>query len=153
MNGVTDLKRAVDATFSSILNKIQLSNLNFTVQITPFAAYITLKKSVIKDQHGAKALPAPPVLFLLQQAQQTIHDLRELNNRLEIKSDAAENTIKNLVSENAVLVEAIYVSDSALAASKAANDTLNVKLRAAEENILNVNSSKDRSEASRYQEE
>ena len=144
---------AVDATFSSILNEIQLSNLNFTVQITPFAAYITLKKSVIKDQHGAKAFPALPVLFLLQQAQQTIHDLRELNNRLEIKSDAAEKTIKNLVSKNAVLVEAINVSDSALAASKAANDTLNVKLRAAEENILNVNSSKDRSEASRYQEE
>ena len=146
MNGVTDLKMAIDTTFSSILNEIQLSNLNFTLQITPFAAYITLKKSVITDQNGAKALPAPPILFLLQQAQHTIQELRELNDRHEIQRNATEKTIKNLMNENASLVKAIDASDCALAASKATNDTLHIKLQAAEENILKLNSSKDRCE-------
>ena len=66
MNQFTDLKMAIDATFSSILSEIQLSNLNFTLQVTPFAAYITLKKSVLTDQNGIKAVPAPPVIFLLE---------------------------------------------------------------------------------------
>ena len=74
MNQITDLKMAVDATFSSIINEIQLSNLNFSLQITPFAAYITLKKSVIKDYYGIQAVPSPPILLLLQQANQTIND-------------------------------------------------------------------------------
>ena len=112
---------AVDATFSSILNEIQLSNLNFTLQITPFAAYITLKKSVLTDQNGTKAVPSPPVLFLLQQAQQRNADLQEVNARLKIKSDTAEKTIENLVNEKAVLAEAIDATNNALAASKATN--------------------------------
>ena len=74
---------AIDAKFSSILSEIQLSNLNFTLQITPFAAYITLKKSVLTDQNGIKAVPAPPIIFHLQQAHQTIAELREENNRLK----------------------------------------------------------------------
>ena len=47
MNQLTDLKMAVDATFSSILNEIQLSNLNFTIQLTPYAAYATLKNPCV----------------------------------------------------------------------------------------------------------
>ena len=90
MNQVTELKMAIDATFSSILSEIQLSNLNFNLQITPFAAYITLKKSVITDQNGIKAVPAPPILFLLQQTHQKIAELQVENKRLKVKSDAAE---------------------------------------------------------------
>ena len=80
MNQVTELKMAVDATFSSIISEIQLSNLNFSLQITPFTAYITLKKSVIKDKHDNQAVPSPPILFLLQQAQQTIRELQDAHS-------------------------------------------------------------------------
>ena len=133
MNEITELKMVIDATFSSILHEIQLSNLNFSLQITPFSAYITLKKSVVKDQNGIKAVPAPPVLLLLQQAQQTIAELQEVNERLKIKSDKAEKTIESLVAENAVLVDAIDASKNDLATS-------NIKLEAAEEKILKFNS-------------
>ena len=136
MNQVTELKMAIDATFSSILSEIQLSNLNFNLQITPYAAYITLKKSVITDQNGIKAVPAPPILFLLQQAHQKIAELQEENKGLKVK-----------MHENAMLVEAIDASNNTLAASNAAKDTLQTKLEAAEEEIIKVSSLKNSFEA------
>ena len=66
---VTELKMEINSTFTSILNEIQLSNLNFSIQTTPFAAYITLKKSVQKDLNGDYATPSPPTLLLLQETQ------------------------------------------------------------------------------------
>ena len=60
---VTELGMAASTTFSSILNEIQLSNLNFTNKMTPYAAYITLKKTVQKDMNGTLATPAPPLLL------------------------------------------------------------------------------------------
>ena len=69
---VTELKMAINTTFTSILNEIQLSNLNFSIQTTPFAAYITLKKSVQKDLNGDYATPSPTILHLLQETQRQI---------------------------------------------------------------------------------
>ena len=85
MNQITELKMAVDAKFLSILNEIQHSNLNFSLQLTPFAAYITLKKSALKDQNGINAVPTPSILLLLQQAQQMIANLREENEALKLR--------------------------------------------------------------------
>ena len=126
MNQVTELKMAVDATFSSIISEIQLSNLNFSLQITPFTAYITLKKSVIKDKHDNQAVPSPPILFLLQQAQQTIRELQEENEQLKIKSDATEMKNDALVNKNVALIEALDKNNKDLADSRATNNTLHV---------------------------
>ena len=142
MNQITDLKMAVDATFSSIINEIQLSNLNFSLQITPFAAYITLKKSVIKDYDGIQAVPSPPIMLLLQQAQQTINDLQEENKLQKIETDAAHKNNENLVNDNAALVKAVQVSDEKLAVSDATNHSLHEKLNAAEKEILKISSTK-----------
>ena len=60
---VTGSEMAANTTFTSILNEIQLSNLNFTINVTPFAAYITLKKTLQKDLDGNLAVPAPSLLF------------------------------------------------------------------------------------------
>ena len=67
MNLVTNLTMACDATFSSILNTIQLSNLNFSIQVTPYAAYITLKKTSQVDKFGSTVTPAPPMFLTLKQ--------------------------------------------------------------------------------------
>ena len=40
-------------TFENILNHIQSSNLNFQLQISPFRANISLKKSLVRDKTGA----------------------------------------------------------------------------------------------------
>jgi hypothetical protein len=60
---------ATKAPFSSILNEIQVSNLNFKIELTPFAAMITLKTSAIKNQKGIFAIPTTPTYLLLQQAE------------------------------------------------------------------------------------
>ena len=82
MDAVTELAMATNTTFSSILNEIQYSNLNFSIKMTPFAAYITLKKSVQKDINGFYATPSPPLLFLFQQAQDEIIRLQTENTKL-----------------------------------------------------------------------
>ena len=64
----TEFTMAIDATFNSILNGIQLSRLNFSIHLTPFAAYITLKKSTQVDRNGDSFAPSPPLCSLLQQA-------------------------------------------------------------------------------------
>ena len=46
-----------DQTFNNILDKIQKSNLNFQLQVSPFSAFISLKKSIVKDRSGSFLLP------------------------------------------------------------------------------------------------
>ena len=62
----TDLTMAVNDSFNAIINKIQLSKLNFIVKVTPFAAYITIKKTTILDRDGTQAFPTPPSFQLLE---------------------------------------------------------------------------------------
>lgn len=94
----TDLEMAASATFSSILNEIQLSNLNFKIEMTPFAAIIILKKSVLRDKNGYPAIPSPPILSLLQQSQLVISILRDENAQLKAsiqnKEEDAGESIK-----------------------------------------------------------
>ena len=101
MNPITGLEMAANTTFNSILNEIQLSNLNFKIQMTPFAAIITLKKTALKDKNGLLAKPSPPILFLLQNAQQMIVNIQEEDNYLKAtlincEADIEEsNQVKN----------------------------------------------------------
>ena len=44
-------------TFDNIVNLIQNSCLNFQIQLSPFAATISLKKSLIKDRTGSYVFP------------------------------------------------------------------------------------------------
>ena len=43
--------------FNDVLNTVQSSNLNFCLQISPFAANISLKKSFLKDKSGNVLVP------------------------------------------------------------------------------------------------
>ena len=147
MNAITDLKMSIDATFSSIISVIQLSNLNFSLQITPFSAYITLKKSVIKDENGVQAVPLPPILFLLQQAHQSVAQHREENEQLKLKIDVVEKDEDTLVNDKEALIKAVAVSNNNLAALNASINILNAKLDAAEKKITEINSAKNSSEA------
>ena len=105
MVAVTELTMAINSTFTSILNEIQLFNLNFSIQMTPFAAYITLKRSVQKDLNGEHATPSPPILVLLQHAQQEILHLQNKNFQLESAVASLEKKCESIALENAHLVE------------------------------------------------
>ena len=103
MNSNSDLEMVTNASFSSILNEIQLSNINFKIEMTPFAA-----------------IPSPPILFLIQQAQQEIFSLRQENANLKADVDnstkaidevgnklenAHEDLYKSLIKNNEIFTE------------------------------------------------
>ena len=104
MAPVTELTMAINATFSSILHENQVSNLNFSIQVTPFAAYITLKKSVQKDLDGLHATPSPPIIVHLQQAQQEILHLQKENFQLKSVVATLEEKCETITIENDRLV-------------------------------------------------
>ena len=55
----SDEKMAASNMFDSILNLIQHSNLNFFLQISPFSAQISLKKSFAKNESGSSLYQHP----------------------------------------------------------------------------------------------
>ena len=54
---VTDLKMLAKATFDNLIYEIQESGLNYTMQITPYSATISLKKSFVTDRNGLTVIP------------------------------------------------------------------------------------------------
>ena len=79
-------------TFNSILQQIQSSNLNFHLQISPFSANISLKKTLIKDKFGAPLLlpPQPAVQLPAASCFATYADLAALAAKnLQLEKDLA----------------------------------------------------------------
>ena len=67
-------------SFDSILEQVQASNLNFQLQVSPFSATISLKKTLIRDKFGNLLLPPSPIL--------PNHEVFEhQNNLLELESE------------------------------------------------------------------
>ena len=117
----SELTMAINSTFNSILNQIQLSNLNFAINLTPYAAYITLKKTAQVDQSGMCVLPTPPLVCLLKQALDekataehemseakcTIEQLQMNNNKLAEENQALADRL-NTVKESLNNLEKQY---------------------------------------------
>ena len=137
---VSDLEMAVNSTYASILNEIQLSNLNFSIQITPFAAYITLKKSAQKDLNGHHVPPSPPLLVLLQNLQQENLNLRDKNFTLNSAYESLEKNYNRIVMENASLVDAIEETNSTIAALTKDNEDLYRKIDVADQEAVKCRS-------------
>ena len=136
MDAVTEFTMAVDTTFNSILNEIQLSKLNFAIQITPFAAYITLKMSTQVDKNGAHAIPSPPLFQMLQQAYHELSAVKEDNAHLRQTLKLTEQKCETLNTVNASLFNKLNAADSELTASRDANDSLGKKIEG-KEKLLN----------------
>ena len=114
--------------FDSILEHIKTSNLNFHLQMSPFSALISLKKSPVKDKAGAPLLPQVQLSRLSQTSEATIAALAAKNLQLEadLNSLRKEHTdcvddcegayrrIKLLESQPAFQTEIKLESDSVL---------------------------------------
>ena len=57
-NSITDLTMLATTTFDSVISQIQDSCLNFSIQLTPFSAFISLRKTFVKDKSGLPLLPS-----------------------------------------------------------------------------------------------
>ena len=54
----SDATMAASIAFNKILQQVQSSSLNFHLQLSPFSAVISLKKSLVKDKAGCYLLPS-----------------------------------------------------------------------------------------------
>jgi chromosome segregation ATPase len=77
-------------SFENILEQIQSSNLNFQLQLSPFSANISLKKSFIKDKSGNLLLPQNA--GCKQKDQEVGHH----NSQLESENDHLREQIQEL---------------------------------------------------------
>ena len=135
---VTELEMAASNTFSSILNQIQMSNLNFSINMTPFAAYITLKKTVQKNMNGVHAIPAPPLLLLLQQTQEENRCLQIENFKIKTDFDILEKKYDSVVHENIEHIEYIEETKIAIEGLTNTNENLQFKIDKAEKDTKRI---------------
>ena len=110
--------------------------------MTPFTAYITLKKSVQKDVNGVSATPSPPLLYLLQQAQQVILQLQDENSKLKTSVAALEEKTKSAINEKDVLVDTVKEVNEEAAGLAAINNNLRDKINEAEKESSKIKSEK-----------
>ena len=132
-----DSKAAMLASiaFTDILNVIQSSNLNFQLQLSPFSAYISLKKSLVKDKTGAPFFPSTTPRIPSADAE----DLAAKNYKLEQdisnlskKYEDVAETLENSMIENKKLKETISEKDHQLESFTNKSHLLQTKLEKAE---------------------
>ena len=93
-------------SFDHILDLIKTSCLNYQIQISPFSAFISLKKSLIRDKSGKPHLPTKLRNISSEHIEALVEKNHELQRKLSILSndhtklindyDEAHQTIKKL---------------------------------------------------------
>ena len=83
-----DPTRLASETFDRILSVIQHSNLNFALQVSPFSATISLKKSLVLEKSCSFRVPPEPLIDN-KNSNEVIAALVAENNKLE-------NAVKSL---------------------------------------------------------
>ena len=147
MDSVTDFTMACDATFNSILNTIQLSKLNFAIQVTPFAAYITLKKTTQTDKFGSRATPAPPMFMVLQNTFLELSAAHEKITRLAASLNECESRCSNLDDVNSSLLCKVEILDRDLADSHNRNALLVKQIDKSEQEVVKLKALKNETES------
>ena len=139
----TEFTMAADSTYISILNEIQLSNLNFSINLTPYAAYITLKKSIQVNWDGTTAVPSPPLFMLYQQSHRELMAAKEHIIGLRAALHESEKKCDDLAAENASILFKLKTADENLALSDSANTDLITNLNVKEQEVQKLVSTKN----------
>ena len=84
---------AASEAFDQILEYVKLSNLNFCLQLSPFSANISIKKTLIKDKSGVHLNPRIPIPHPLEKK---VKDLEVLVNSLQLRLAESVETISEL---------------------------------------------------------
>ena len=109
----SDINMLAANSFNSILNHIQNSSLNYQLQLSPFSALVSIKKSFIKDKSGQTVLP--PECFITpaykselelrnessryEKLKQEFEELRSVHEELVLKLASASSNIQLLQTD------------------------------------------------------
>ena len=89
----SDPTMAATKTFELILEQIQRSNLNFQLQLSPYSALISFKKSLIKDKSGCYVMP--PKLNVVSKTEALNQKILHLENGIEIMKRKYEESVND----------------------------------------------------------
>ena len=99
--------------FDNIITQIQNSSLNFQIQLSPFAANISLKKSLIKDKSGSIVFPMTSSLSKTD-SESTVLELEKRFQRLQKDYEnavedlaAVDKVVESLTKENQELKQSV----------------------------------------------
>ena len=118
----TDVTMLASRMFDDVLQNIQTSCLNFTMQVTPFSAMISLRKSFMKNRGGSLVLPIKSLIekdIQVLKDKETVDELAnayEKIKELEAKIQYRDTTIENLE------IAAAKAKESAVMLNKMVND-------------------------------
>ena len=130
--------------YDNIIDQIRSSNLNFQLQMSPFSAHISLKRSLVKDHSGAYRLPLETLDEKNLQLQKSfdalaadyarkVDDIQEAYKKMELW-ELEKNTIKK-ENETEILVENLKLELNKLTIE---NENYKGKIEEQNENILEL---------------
>ena len=129
----SDVTMLADKTFHRILEQINNSKLNYHLQLSPFTAWISLKKTFIKDKEGAHVLPSPfwglednvnlqkDYQRLQTDYARALETIEYLKNQITVKSEDEEECQK-LVSKCSHLEGLVIKRDQTIVDLQSASD-------------------------------
>ena len=131
----SDLTMLANDKFEEILSSIRNSNLNYSIQVSPFSATISLRKSLIKDKNGLVIIPrnCGGTKFDLQCENIALQSGDKLNSLLKYEEllSSYESTTKTITLLQKSLKERDDMIDDLVAKKKAGNkavETLDAEL-------------------------
>ena len=89
-------------TFDKILRDIQSSNLNFQMQVSPFSALISLKKSIVKEKDGSYRAPVLPSEYESVVHKKELDGIR--HDYLVAVDECAKKTEELVASKNTIVL-------------------------------------------------
>ena len=107
-------------TFQQIIEQIQVSNLNFQLELSPFSARISLRKSLVKDKFGNFLFPqtshhTPSTTT----SNYLIQELEHKNSLLIDQNELLQEEIKKLQISSKIYAENIQILEEKIGKTEA----------------------------------
>ena len=134
----SELKMVAHKLFDQTLQEIKNSGLNFQLQLSPFSAVISLKKSLVRDTAGLPILPYTHSRrqFLDDKA---VNDLIYKNSKLEKDIADLQEKCKTLLVDHREAYEKIEILENDLKTRDIEVDELQTRTRMAQDSAVKVN--------------
>ena len=106
-------------TFENIILQIQNSNLNFKLNLSPFAANISLKKSLVKNKSGIPLLPKANavddnIAILIEKNHQLENELFRLKKEFSSKVNKSGTAVCEELEDSHELVKKLQIVNANL---------------------------------------
>ena len=111
--------------FDQIIEQVQSSNLNFQLNLSPFSATISIKKSFVKDMFGNILLPSTMVTETESESKYETRERELLSDNDRLNSEILAMEKYNKANDNTIKILEDKLSKAESSALKTFNDKKN----------------------------